>query len=86
MANGVKHSLHHAMPTLIRAMYILPVILRSAHKTGCVADKLGRPDIASVHKYELEMRESENFCIGIVTVRENPQGEMHFYDFGFLNR
>lgn len=85
-SKGIKHSLHVAKPPLIRAMYILPDIIKAASKTGVLPDKIGRPDIVCVHKYEAEMQGDDGLLIALIVAREDNQGIKHFYDLGFLSR
>ena len=85
-AGGVKHTSHVAKPTLIRSLYILPQIIETANKTGMVRDKLGRPDIACVHKYEADMSDGDLELIALIIVRESASGMKNFYDLSFLKR
>lgn len=85
-SQGIKHTLHIAMPPLVRAMYLLPQILEQAEKTGEVLDKLGRPDIAAVHKYEMEMVDGAAMLLALVVARRHRNGTITFYDLSFLKR
>ena len=83
---GVKHTVHGASDPLLRALSILPEILTLAEKTGAVTDKLGRPDILMVHKYELLVLDGTRELIALVVVRESSNRSRNFYDLAFLAR
>ena len=85
---GIKHSLHLAHPPLMRALWMLPQAIADATPMGTFQDKLGRPDILSAQKYEIDFDDAGTQLVGQIVVRKHagPNGTtyLQFYDLAFI--
>jgi len=82
---GIKHTIHGASPPLLRALSVLPEMLAQAEKTGELPDKLNRPDILRIHKYELTVADDTKELVALIVIRETANNR-NFYDLSFLAR
>jgi hypothetical protein len=82
---GIKHTIHGASPPLLRTLTVLPTLLKQAEKTGEVPDKLNRPDILRIHKYELTLVDEYSELVALAVIRETTTNR-YFYDLSFLSK
>lgn len=83
---GVKHTLYQSNPNLIRSLAVLPEILRYAEKTAVVADKISRPEVVRVHKYQTTLIKEGDILVALIVVKETPSGVLNYYDHGFMKK
>ncbi len=86
--SGIKHSIHNAHAPRIRALAVLPQAIEGAEFVGQVPDKMGRPDIVSVCKYEVEFLDADRALSAQIIAKEfrGQHGTTYFrfYDLSFL--